>query len=50
LDRVALLGEQGASQRQQLFAVAVGQQTVAADADETLGQHVQEEAADVIVN
>ena len=41
----SLSGEQGASQREQLFAEAVGQQAVTADAHEAPGQHVEEEAA-----
>ena len=43
-----LLGKQGARQRQQLFAEAVGQQAVAADAHEAFGQHMQEEAAEEV--
>ena len=41
----ALGGEQGACQGQQLFAEAVGEQAVVADAHEALGKHVKEEAA-----
>jgi len=42
---VALGGEQCARQRQQLLAEAIRQQAVVADADESAGQNVQEEAA-----
>ena len=41
----ALSGEQGARQGQQLFSEAVRQQAVVADAHETPGQDVEEEAA-----
>ena len=41
----ALGGEQCARQGQALFAEAVGQQAVVADAHEASGQHVEEEAA-----
>jgi len=44
----ALLGKQCARQGQQLFAEAIGEQAVAADAYETLGQHMQEEAAEEV--
>ena len=45
-ERVAAVGgEQGARQGQQLFAEAVRQQAVVADAHEAFWQHVQEEAA-----
>ena len=44
----ALCGEQCARQGQQLFAEAVGQQAVAADAHEAFWQHVQEEAAEEV--
>ena len=41
----ALSGEQGACQWQQLFSEAVRQQAIVADAHETPGQDMQEEAA-----
>ena len=41
-------GKQSARQRQQLFAEAVGEQAVAADAHESLGQHMQEESAEEV--
>ena len=42
---MVLVGEQGAGQRQQLFAEAVGEQAVVTDAHEASGQNMEEEAA-----
>jgi len=43
-----LLGEQGACQGQQLFAEAVGEQAIAADAHEAFWQHMEEKAAEEV--
>src|SRR5579863_5363007 len=44
----SLFGQQCARQGQQLFAEAVGQQAIAADADEAFWQNMQEEAAEEV--
>ena len=44
----SLSGEQSARQGQQLFAEAVGEQAIAADAHEAFGQYMQEKAAEEV--
>ena len=44
----SLFGQQCARPGQPLFAEAVGQQAIAADADEAFWQHMQEEAAEEV--
>lgn len=44
----SLDGDPSACQGQQLFAEAVGEQAIAADAHEAFWQHMQEEAAEEV--